>query len=166
MKPTPAWCAAGLPRRRRSPVQNRCGAILVTGTLALASCGDGDDEPSEPTTAPARSVASATTEHDQTPEEDRPEESDPAAEAAVFEATVAAGNVTSSGGRQQVDLGDTVTIPVTSHVADSLHLHGDDVEVQVPAGETAELVFDATIPGVFEAELEDADVPLLELEIS
>lgn len=80
--------------------------------------------------------------------------------------TVAAGNVTSGGGRQEANLGDTVTIRVTSDVADSIHLHGYDVEVEVPAGDTAELVFDATIPGVFEAELEDAGVPLLKLEIS
>lgn len=86
-------------------------------------------------------------------------------DAMVIDVDVTGGEVT-GGGRQQVDLGETITIRVTSDVADHIHLHGYDVLADVGAGETAELTFDATIPGVFEVELEDARIPLLDLEIS
>ena len=83
----------------------------------------------------------------------------------VIEVSVSDGAV-EGGGRTSVSLGDTVTIQVTSDVDDHIHLHGYDVLADVVAGETAELTFDATIPGVFEVELEDARLPMLELEIS
>lgn len=83
----------------------------------------------------------------------------------TIEVTVAGGAVT-GGGRHDVSLGDTVSLSVTSDVADHVHLHGYDVMVDVGPGEPAELTFDATIPGVFEVELEESGVLLLELEIS
>ncbi|MDE0804281.1 MAG: hypothetical protein OSA99_13285, partial [Acidimicrobiales bacterium] len=70
----------------------------------------------------------------------------------VIEVSVADGAV-DGGGRTNVSLGDTVTIRVTSDVDDHIHLHGYDVLADIAAGETAELTFDATIPGVFEVEL-------------
>src|SRR3546814_16091229 len=75
--------------------------------------------------------------------------------------TCAGGHV-KGGGRTSVPLGDAVTIRVTSDVTDHVHLHGYDVLADVAAGGTAELVFTADIPGVFEVELEDAGLALLE----
>ncbi|WP_436792718.1 hypothetical protein [Actinospongicola halichondriae] len=86
-------------------------------------------------------------------------------DASVIEVTVDGGEV-AGGGRTKVALGDPVTIRVTSDVADHIHLHGYDVMVDVAAGETVDLTFDATIPGVFEVELEESGLQLLELEIS
>lgn len=87
------------------------------------------------------------------------------ADASVVEVEVADGAVT-GGGRTKVALGTSVTIRVTSDVADHIHLHGYDVLVDVAAGDTVDLSFDATIPGVFEVELEESGLQLLELEIS
>ena len=83
----------------------------------------------------------------------------------VIEVSVADGAV-DGGGRTAVALGDTVTIRISSDIDDHIHLHGYDVLVDVTAGEPAELTFEATIPGVFEVELEDSRIQLLELEIS
>ena len=83
----------------------------------------------------------------------------------VIEILVEGGEVT-GGGRHEVGLGDTVTLRVTSDVDDHVHLHGYDVFQDVAAGNTVDLTFEATIPGVFEVELEDARLPLVELEIS
>lgn len=89
----------------------------------------------------------------------------PADDGTVIEVSVADGAV-ERGGRTAVELGDTVTIRITSDMDDHIHLHGYDVLVDVTAGEPAELTFEATIPGVFEVELEDSRIQLLELEIS
>lgn len=96
--------------------------------------------------------------------EGEPDDGDAAADM-VIEVEVAGGDV-EGGGRHAVSTGDTVTIRVTSDVADEIHLHGYDLHADVEAGQTGELTFDATIPGVFEVELEDAGLPLLEIEVS
>lgn len=72
-----------------------------------------------------------------------------------------------SGGivRATVDEGDRVEVVVTSDVADEVHLHGYDVSGKVAAGGTVRLGFRATIPGRFEAELEERGVPIGELSV-
>ena len=47
----------------------------------------------------------------------------PLSDGTAFDVTDAGGEVT-DGGRQVVDLGDAVTIRVTSDVTDRIHLHG------------------------------------------
>lgn len=147
--------------RRATPV-----AVVLVGALALAGCGDdeastetADQTPIEDTgstTAPATSEGADQTSSSTTAA---------APQRTVIEVTVAGGQV-EGGGRTSVPLGDAVTIRVASDVADHVHLHGYDVLADVAAGGTAELTFTADIPGVFEVELEDARLPLLELEIS
>ncbi|MDZ7673887.1 MAG: hypothetical protein U5K30_02290 [Acidimicrobiales bacterium] len=83
----------------------------------------------------------------------------------VIEITVSGGEVT-GGGRHEVALGERVTLRVTSDIDDHVHLHGYDVFQDVAAGEAAELTFEADIPGVFEVELEDSVIQLVELEVS
>jgi len=64
-----------------------------------------------------------------------------------------------------VNLGDTVLIKVTSGVADEVHLHGYDISSGVDAGHDAEILFEASVPGIFEVELEDAQLQLMELTV-
>ena len=140
----------------------RASATLFAAALLLAACGDDDaqtDAAGASTTTTADRVAVTTTigiEGD---------DAEPADEEAVIAVTASGGEV-EGGGRQSVALGETVTIRVTSDVDDHIHLHGYDVMVDVTAGEPAVLTFEATIPGVFEVELEDSRIQLLELEIS
>jgi hypothetical protein len=145
-------------RRLTTRVPLALGAVL----LAVAGCGDDDagsvadgsttTAESTTTTPGGDGGAGATTETTE-------------AQGTVIEIFFADGEV-EGGGRHRVALGDQVTLRVTSDVADHVHLHGYDVLVDVAAGEPAELTFEATIPGVFEAELEDSRIPLVELEIS
>ena len=143
------------------PVIRRAIALLFASALVLAACGDDDTAATtQTTTSSTTSTATSTTTADSS--------TTTAASSdlgTVVDITVAGGDVT-GGGRKKISLGDTVTLRVTSDVADEIHLHGYDVMVDVGAGQTAELTFDATIPGVFEAELENEGITLVELEIS
>ena len=67
--------------------------------------------------------------------------------------------------RVSVPLGKTVRLVVTSDVADEVHVHGYDKSAAVAAGETGVVEFPATIPGVFEVELEQRGTKLLELAV-
>ncbi len=80
--------------------------------------------------------------------------------------TVRGGQATGETGRAEVPLGTAVTLSVTSDVADEIHVHGYEQEAQVPAGGTGSVSFTADLPGVFEVELHDSGLQLLQLQVS
>ncbi|NNE73078.1 MAG: hypothetical protein HKN26_05390 [Acidimicrobiales bacterium] len=67
--------------------------------------------------------------------------------------------------RDKVSLGDVVKVVVTGDIEDAVHIHGYDLFVPLEDG-AGELTFDALVPGVFEIELEEAGVLLVQLEVS
>jgi hypothetical protein len=83
-----------------------------------------------------------------------------------IEVTVAGGKASGDTGRVQVAMGTSVTLVVTSDVADEVHVHGYDKEAELSPGQPSEIQFDATIPGVFEVELHHAGTVLLRLQVS
>lgn len=142
-------------RWARNAITVAAVAVLVA---ACASNGnDGDDGAGvEPSGAPSSttSVGSA-----------GGEESGPAEAETVVEVVVADGEVAGGVRRVEVGVGDHVVLRVTSDVGDEIHLHGYDLRADVAAGGTADLAFTAEIPGVFEAELEQLHLELVELEV-
>ncbi len=82
-----------------------------------------------------------------------------------FEITVTGGEVTGAE-RISVPLGARITLVISSDIADEAHLHGYDLHAEVGPGTDGELVFDATIPGIFELELEESGLVLTEVEVS
>jgi heme/copper-type cytochrome/quinol oxidase subunit 2 len=62
--------------------------------------------------------------------------------------------------------GDHVAFEVKSDVADEVHVHGYNLMFDVQAGEKTLIEFDATVPGIFEIELEGAGLPLTSLEVT
>lgn len=151
--------------RRPSPFV-RPARLAVSGIaaagLVLAGCTEeevGRDAPigqNQPSTAPTTSSASA------------PPTAPPssAPEGRTIEVMFADGEVSGETGRVPVPLDETVTIVVTSDVADEVHVHGYDVSAPVAPGEPAVLTFEATIPGVFEAELHEVGEELLSIQVS
>ena len=68
--------------------------------------------------------------------------------------------------RFDVPLDSAVRVTVTGDVADEIHLHGYDLHADVTPQTRAVLEFDATIPGVFEIELEGSGVLIGELQVA
>jgi hypothetical protein len=83
-----------------------------------------------------------------------------------IEVTFAHGKASGDTGRVRVAKGTSVTVVVTSDVADEVHLHGYDIEKELSPGAPATLQFDATIAGVFEVELHKAGTVLMRLQVS
>jgi hypothetical protein len=67
---------------------------------------------------------------------------------------------------QPVQLGAEVTLRVTSAVDDEIHVHGYELHIEVPAGETVEEVFVANMAGSFEIESHDAGQVYMNLVVS
>ena len=123
-------------------------------SVSIPSTGSGTT-----TTTTTTSVVEATTTVSSTISSTQPDES------AEVEVEVAGGTSSLAGQKVKVDLGQAVTIRISSDVTDELHLHGYDLTVDVEAGGSAELVFVAEIPGIFEVELEESGLLLFELEV-
>ena len=64
-----------------------------------------------------------------------------------------------------VPTGTEVSIEVMSDATDTIHVHGYDLHEDVDEGSNAMVSFTADIPGVFEVELEEAGLLLVELTV-
>lgn len=67
--------------------------------------------------------------------------------------------------RQDVSLGDEVSVIVSGDRDEQVHVHGYDLYIEPDDGDTP-LRFDALIPGRFEIELEQSGRLLLEITVS
>ena len=84
----------------------------------------------------------------------------------AIQVRVAGNQVQTAEKRVKVKLDTQVRLEVTADRADEVHLHGYDRKVDVEPGEQATLEFTADTPGVFEVELEESGLKLLELQVS
>ena len=71
------------------------------------------------------------------------------------------------GGVQELsyNAGEPIRFRVKSDVADEIHFHGYDVAADVAAGGTVSFEVPATIPGIFEVELEHAREQIAEVTV-
>jgi hypothetical protein len=71
------------------------------------------------------------------------------------------------GGVQELTFieGEPIRFRVRSDVADEVHFHGYDVGKEVEAGGSVSFDVPATIPGIFEVELEDAKQQIAEVTV-
>jgi heme/copper-type cytochrome/quinol oxidase subunit 2 len=149
--------------------------ILVVPALLLAACGGGSvastatvalsstAPPTTTTTAVPSPVGSAPATTTTVSEPSTTTEAVSAGE--VIEVIVDGSGIVTGGGRVSVELGDEITLSVTSEVADEVHVHGFDLSLDLEPGITGELTFVADVPGVFEIELERSRVVLVDLEV-
>jgi hypothetical protein len=135
-------------------------ALLALSVAVLAGCGT--DAPTVEAGPPSPSaVPTATASAGPAPTSTLPPGVD-----ALFSFRYENGRVIGPQGRIKVAKGQVVRLVVTSDKADEVHLHGYDEHVDVRAGGTVSLTVRATIPGVFECELEDLKVVLTRLQVS
>jgi hypothetical protein len=133
--------------------------LAVAVVLALAGCA-GTEAPaaSTPTTAGSATADSSAAGSTSAV----PAANSPAGRRVAVQ--IAGGQTSGDTGRVAVPLGTQVTLVVTSDVAGEVHVHGYDLSAPLTPG-TAELTFDATVPGVFEVELHEAGTVLLSLQV-
>jgi hypothetical protein len=157
-------------------VKVRAAAPVLLAVL-LSGCAAGVDEPgtgnaaaasSEPSSAAASPTTTATastapsTAAPAAPSPTAP----PAPQVRTIDVGYAGGQVTGTSGREQVRLGEQVVLRVSSDVPEQVHVHGYDLEVDVPAGGSADIPVTASIPGVFEVELHESGKVLYQLRVA
>lgn len=143
----------------------RLVAALALAGLLLASCGDEDTAAETaaettaamPTTDDAEPAAATTSTEPALPGTEGADQ--------VVEVTVT-GTTVEGGGRHAVALGDEVALVVRADVEDEIHVHGYELLADVGPDDPAVVTFVADLAGVWEVELHDAALPLVELEVS
>ena len=150
----------------------RLFAIFLVAALVLAACSSGDSEGTSttstvaapttsvtenPTTAPSPSTTSTTPPRVTT----TAEAPDEASEIVVLDGEPVGGPITIA-----VAIGSDVHIRVVSNQPEQVHVHGYDLFYDVTPEESAEIMFVADVPGIFEIELEGSHTLIAELEVS
>ena len=138
------------------------GAIGLAAILAsvASACGTDTDIPSTTT------VVSATIGYGTTSTNRAFDAHGGATPERVFSVAVAGGTVVGGVPRFEASVGDLVRVTVTSDVDDEVHLHVYNLVVTVDVGVSALLDLEATVPGIFEAELHHAGFRVFELQVS
>ncbi|WP_330300828.1 cupredoxin domain-containing protein [Streptomyces sp. NBC_00503] len=135
-----AWAVAGKP---------------VEGTLQLTAAPGQTGHshpPASPSAPPSPSPAPVSPSPEAQAQADRP-----------VVITIRDGKVTPAPGRVEVKRGERVALRVTSDRADTLHVHGFDKELALPAGQEATLILTADRTGLFEVETHASDLVLTQL---
>lgn len=133
-------------------VLTSCGSTASPTTTAPPS-------PTSPATTAAPVITTAPSTTGQPATTPAPEESN------LIEIEVS-GSTVAGGGKVTIPLGEEATIRVESDSADEVHLHGYDLFAELQPNVPADIVFVASIPGVFELELEESGLLLAEIEVS
>ena len=137
-------------------------ALAAAAALTLAACGDDGSPQATGTTTTTTTPAATTSATGPATTAEPTTTADPTP---VIEVRVAGGKVQGGVRRERVRSGETAVLRVIADVDDHVHLHGYDLMVDVGPGKPGQLRFTADIPGVFEVELEDRKLKLLDLEV-
>jgi len=111
-----------------------------------------------PTTSPATTTSQA-------PTTTIPSTTPPEAGPLRISIEVNGGVVEGADGHLVVPRGTEIELTVTADVSDEVHVHFYDFKANVTPTDAAVIQFVADVPGIFEVELEDSRLVLLELEV-
>ena len=130
--------------------------------LVLAACSPSDSTPTTTSLVPTTTAPENTTTL-------APSTTTAPAESTsttgAFDVTVTAG-VVDGPDRFEVVMGEVVEITVLTDVADEVHVHGYDLTFPTQPGVPTLVTFTADAQGIFEVELEAAEIPLFELVVT
>lgn len=140
-------------------------AVILLSAALIAGCGNDTSSNNDVPQGNASAGTSSPSASSPTAAGTPPPAASPTPDGRVVAVSFAGGQVSGDTARVKVKVGESVTIRVASDVADEVHLHGYDLTAPVAAGGTTTLSFEATIPGVFELELEERGKELLSLQV-
>lgn len=130
-------------------------ALLISATVLLAGCGS--SEPVDP--APRTTTESGATASPSATATPRPE-------GAVVRIEIKDGKVTPQGDRVEVEVGDKVTLEITSDADEELHVHSEPEHTyEISAGESTVESFTPKTPGQVAVEAHELGVTIVQLVV-
>jgi hypothetical protein len=136
-------------------IRHTVPALALAATLLVAGCSSDDPGATTPSSTPPPSSTSAGATS--------PSQTAFAGTEIVVEVTN--GKVSPPTHRVKVAKGTAIRLLVMSDEADEVHVHGYEIEKELPAGERVTLDFTADQTGLFDIELHESDLQLAQLEV-
>jgi len=146
-------------RNQRLSFLGIAAAIAVVAIVFLA-VGSGPEETAEDAGTPA-SQQTATPSATADPESSATREPTPTATPRPKPPLLTAGELT----RLRFTEGETVRFRARTAGVEEIHVHGYDRYVDLPAGETVSVAFEADITGIFEIELHGSGEQIAQLRV-
>ena len=149
----------------------RHAVVLTAAAVILAGCASGTSDAGSGTSAAPTSVATTVAPTSETataapaPTVTPGSTGEPSGEVVEVPLVVREGRVSPLTHRVKITVGQMVRLRVTSDTADDVHVHGYNQKVEVQPGTQAMVEFVADQSGLFEVELEDAGLQLVQLEV-
>ena len=149
--------------------------ILGCALGGVSACSGGSSETSSTATSSAASTVAATASTPATPVgssagalssaiAQASAAAEPAADA-VLAISVRGRTITPAPGRKTVSVGDRVRLVVTTDTANTLHVHGVEIEKDTKPGVPLTVDFTVTDPGVYAVELHHPELLLVQLVV-
>lgn len=145
-----------------TPLRYAGCAALVAG---LAACGSGAASTSETSSSSASSSASTASSSAPSPSGSSSASSSSSPAQRTVTVTVTGSRVTPAPRTVELAVGETMTLTVTSDHADQLHVHGFDIEKELPAGTPVSVELTGESPGVYEVETHHPELRLLKIAV-
>ncbi|MCW2841046.1 MAG: hypothetical protein JWR55_2529 [Aeromicrobium sp.] len=138
-------------------------ATLLLAATLLAGCGSSDEPDAAGSTEPAPAAASSSTSPSTSPSAS----AEPAEDAGVVvDITIEDGKATPQGDRVEAEVGETITLNITSDAAEEIHVHSDPEHTwEVAAGESITKTFSVDTPGQVAVEAHHLDVTIMQLVV-
>ena len=132
-------------------------AVIAVVAIVVFAFGSGPDETSTDASQPSQPTATPT----QTPGAEATETPTPTPTPKPQPPLLTGGSVK----KLRFTEGETIRFRVRSDTDEEIHVHGYDIEEEVPAGETANVSFKASITGIFEIEFHGSGEQIAELRV-
>lgn len=138
-------------------------ALALTAAVVLASCSQTDGPVVALTTgaAPGAAAGPATSTATSSPTSHAPSTS----ASRRIDITVTGKQVTPTPALINIAVGESLTIAVTSDRDDELHAHGFNIEKRIKAGQRLEITVKGAQPGVYDIELHQVDLRILQVAV-
>jgi hypothetical protein len=132
-----------------------CVLLLALAAITgLVACGGDDDSTSTTAETTSSSPSGGESESTTTPENAPPK------------ITIIGGEPVNGVEKLEYSAGEQIEFEVKSDEAVEVHVHGYEVEKEVPAGKTVEFSFPAELEGIYEVELHPSDEQIAELRVN
>ena len=137
-------------------------ALVVVAFFVLS----GDDDAGDGSGADADPPAATTTETADDGSDDKPKEDKPAQKPDVPAIVIKDGAPAGAVTELEFDKGDEIAFTVTANTDQEIHVHGYEIEEEIPAGETVDVTFPADLDGIYEIESHASGELLAELRVN
>ena len=146
-------------------IERRAAVFAVTALLAAGGCAAEDPEAGTEERVAAAATATSPPHASQAPSGTRQDTTAASPDVRTIEVAVSDGTVSPPPSQVDLAVGEALRLVVTSDTDSEVDAHGFDVIEPAPAGTPIVMELRGTAPGLYDVELHDPDLLLLQVAV-